>query len=215
MSASLHAKIARRGGVERHAAAVLSEVFAAHPSDGAATGFVLSRLPERGTAPVLWVRDRLTAREAGLPYLLPLSGGVIEVVLSNPRDVLIAVEEGLRCPALAAVVAEIWGDPKALDFTATKRLAIRAEAARIPCWLIRRGATANLSAARDRWRVGSLASAAHPDDPLAPGAPRWQVELFRSRDKRPGAWVIGDDRAMDPVIPLAPTGAAEPLGATG
>ncbi|MDA0339329.1 MAG: hypothetical protein O2910_05755, partial [Proteobacteria bacterium] len=110
-------------------------------------------------------------------------------------DVLWAMEEGLRCKALAAVIGEVWGDAAALDFTATKRLAMRAEAKGINAWLIRRAGTAKLSAARERWRVGALPSAAHLHDAKAPGQPRWQVELFRSRAGKPGTWVARYDRA--------------------
>ena len=119
--------------------------------------------------------------------------------MPRPADVLIAAEEGLRCRSLAAVVAEVWGDPAALNFTATKRLALRAEAAGVPCWLIRHGGTADLSAARDRWRIASLPSAPDPDDARAPGDPRWRLELFRSRSKQPGLWVASHDRAADRV----------------
>ncbi|MEO8531853.1 MAG: hypothetical protein ABI459_11550 [Deltaproteobacteria bacterium] len=174
--------------------AQLSEVFGALATDGAATGFVMAHLFPKARAPVLWVRDFRTGREAGRPYQADLPGGVLFVDLSHPRDVLMAMEDGLRCPGLAGVVGEIWGDPKVLDFTATKRLALRSEGAKIPCWLIRRGAEPSLSAARDRWKLTSLPSAAHPDDPRAPGQPRWLAELFRSRDKRPGTWVVSHDR---------------------
>ena len=168
---------------------VLSEVFAETVGDAAAVGFVLSRLV-RGTGPVLWVQDRLSRRETGRPCLAGM--GACEVLMldvARPLEVLIAVEEGLRCKALSAVVAEIYGNPPALDFTATKRLALRAEASGVPCWLVRHGGAPDLSAARDRWRVGSLPSAPNPDDARAPGDARWRVELFRSRDKQPGLWV--------------------------
>lgn len=117
--------------------------------------------------------------------------------MARSADVLAAAEEGLRCKALSAVVVEIWGDPPALNFTATKRLVLRAEAVGVPCWLIRHGGTADLSAARNRWRISSLPSAPDPDDAKSPGDPRWRVELFRSRDKQPGIWVARYDRASD------------------
>lgn len=163
-------------------------------------GFVLSHIPQN-TGPVLWIQDRLSRKEAGRPSLsgLGLSHPLLMARLSHPRDVLIATEEGLRCAALSAVVAEIWGDPPTLSFTATKRLALRAEASGVPCWLIRRAASPNLSAARDRWRVASLASSPDRDDPVAPGDPRWRVELFRSRDKKTGVWVARYDRTTDRV----------------
>ncbi len=196
----------------------LSEVMAGSGGDAGAIGFVLSNLAA-GPAPVLWIQDRMSRRETGRPYLAGLGVGrsVLMLDLSRPADVLIAAEEGLRCTALSAVVAEIWGDPPALNFTATKRLALRAEAAGVPCWLIRHGGTADLSAARDRWRVGSRPSAPDPDDACAPGDPRWRVELFRSRDKQPGIWVAHHDRAADRVglSAAVPDGAVEDIAGAG
>ena len=185
-------------GKVRRSVVALSEVFAETVADAGAVGFVLSQLA-KGSAPVLWIQDRMSRRETGRPHLPGLGTGrsLLLMKIARPADVLIAAEEGLRSKALSAVVAEIWGDPSALNFTATKRLALRAEAMRVPCWLIRHGGTADLSAARDRWRIGSLPSAPDPDDAKAPGDPRWRVELFRSRDTQPGIWVAHHDRAAD------------------
>ncbi|MGL4238370.1 ImuA family protein [Tabrizicola sp.] len=176
----------------------LAEVFPENGAEAAAAGFVLAQIAQR-TGPVLWIQDRLAARETGRPYLAGLGtcASLMLMQLSRPVDVMIAAEEGLRCAALAAVVAEIRGDHGAVNFTTMKRLALRSEAAGVPCWLIRQGATADLSAARDRWRITTLPSATNPDDTRAPGHPRWQVELFRSRDRRPGAWVAHHERGAD------------------
>ncbi len=176
----------------------LSEAFPETVTDAAAIGFVLARLP-RTTAPILWVQDRLSRKEAGRPYLAGIGTDrpLIMVSLSRAADVLWAMEDGLRCKALGGVIGEVWGDPPALDFTATKRLAMRSEAADVPCWLIRRAASPDLSAARDRWRIASLPSAPHPHDAQAPGLPRWSLDLFRSRRSKPGQWVATYDRAAD------------------
>ncbi|WP_226782773.1 ImuA family protein [Oceaniglobus trochenteri] len=182
----------------------LSEVFSASATDAAAIGFLVARLP-RADAPLFWVQDRFSQQEAGQPYLPGLAGRrIIRADLNRPVDVLWAMEEGLRCTSLAAVIGEVWGNPRALDFTATKRLVMRAERHGVPCWLIRRGAAPDLSSARNRWRVLSLPSQANPDDPGAPGDPRWQVELFRSRHMRPGTWIATHDRAADRVDLTAP-----------
>ena len=174
--------------------ATLSEAFAVTGADAAAAGFVLAHLAQ-ARGPVLWLQDRLTRKEAGAPYLPGLGAArdILMMTLTRPVDVLTAAEDGLRCKALGAVVVEVWGDPSVLDFTVTKRLALRCEAGGVPCWLIRHAASPDLSAARDRWRVTSLASALNRDDPMAPGQPRWQVELFRSRDRQPGSWVASHD----------------------
>lgn len=177
----------------------LSEVFAQTAADAAAMGFVLSTLTQQD-APVLWIQDRLSRQEAGQPYLAGLNGmALMEVKASRAVDVLWAMEEGLACRALAAVVGEIWGNPARLDFTASKRLALRAARYGVSCWLIRRAASPDLSAARNRWRVASLPATSHPHDPKAPGDPRWQLTLFRSRDAPPGTWTATHDRAANRV----------------
>lgn len=193
--------------------ACLSEVFAAGPADAAAAGFVLARLG-RVAGPILWVQDRLSRIEAGRPYLPGLAPGLtlLRVDVGRPSDVLAAMEDGLRCTALGAVIGEIWGSPAAVGFTASKRLALRSEAARLPCWLIRRACAPDLSAARERWRVTALPSAPHPDDPAAPGAPRWRAELFRSRFAPPGEWLAGHDPAEDRPDPAAGLPGTPPAG---
>jgi protein ImuA len=183
----------------------LSEVFASGSRDCAATGFVLAQVA-RTALPVLWVQDRLTRQEAGSPYLPGIRHPILRVDLSRPRDVLIALEEGLRCGALAAVVGEIWGDAPALDFTASRRLALRAEAGGRACWLIRRGTPAGLSAARHRWRLSSLPSPPLPDDPAAPGDPLWLADLFRARAMPPARWVLRYDRAAHRLYPVVEAG---------
>jgi len=110
------------------------------------------------------------------------------------------------CRALGAVIGEVWGDPAVLDFTATKRLAMRSEAASVPCWLVRRAAAENLSAARDRWRIGSRPSATNPHDRQSSGLPRWSLDLFRSRRLKPGAWVAEYDRTSDRLYRAPPSG---------
>ena len=170
--------------------ATFAEVFADRAIDAAATGFILAQLTT-ADKPILWVQDRLSRREAGKPYLagLPAPLKVISVIVSKPADVLWSMEEGLRCTGLSAVLGEIWGDPVCLDFTASKRLALRSEARGLPAWLIRHAATPNLSAARMRWRLSSLPSETTRYDMRSPGHPLWKTELFRARWRPPGEWV--------------------------
>ena len=176
----------------------MSELFAANPRDGGWAGFLLAQLAMLGEAakPLLWVQDRMAILEAGRvhpPGLGAFAAPLIHVEVRDSRDALWAMEEGLRCAGLSAVVGEIWGDPATLDFTATRRLAVAAERHGVAAYLIRLGGHANLSGARRRWRIGSAPSIAHPLDPKAPGAPRWDANLFRARGVTPGQWVVHDE----------------------
>jgi protein ImuA len=170
----------------------LSELFAAHPRDGGWTGFLLAQLET--AKPVLWVQDRMAILESGRIHPPGLrSQELIHVEARDARDALWAMEEGVRCPALSAVIGEIWGDPKALDFTATRRLAVASERSGVPCWLVRLGGTANLSGARMRWRIASAPSLINPFNERAPGTPTWDADLFRARGMPPGRWSIAHE----------------------
>ena len=170
----------------------LAELFAATPRDGGWAGFLLAQVaPAR---PLLWVQERMAILESGRVHPPGLSPpDLIHVEARDSRDALWAMEEGVRCSALSCVIGELWGDPRALDFTATRRLAVAAERSGVPCWLVRLGGTANLSGARMRWRIASAPSLLDPLDSKAPGTPAWDAELFRARAMPPGRWRLAHE----------------------
>jgi protein ImuA len=170
----------------------LSELFAAHPRDGGWAGFLLAQLDSE--KPLLWVQDRMAILESGRvhPPGLPLQN-LIHVEARDARDALWTMEEGVRCGALSWVIGELWGDPKVLDFTATRRLAVASERSGVPCWLVRLGGTPNLSGARMRWRIASAPSFLNLLDERAPGLSSWDAELFRARESPPGRWSIAHE----------------------
>ena len=132
--------------------------------------------------------------ESGRIYPPGLGGAeIIHVEARDARDALWAMEEGVRCSALSAVIGEVYGDPAALDFTATRRLAVASERNRVPCWLVRLGGIANLSGARMRWRIASAPSLLNPLDMRAPGLSAWDAELFRARGFPPGRWTVAHE----------------------
>ena len=170
----------------------LSELFATHPRDGGWAGFLLAQVD--GAKPMLWVQDRMAILESGRvhPPGLP-KRALIHVEARDAKDALWAMEEGLRCAALSCVIGELWGDPKVLDFTATRRLAVASERSGVAAFLIRLGGHANLSGARMRWRIASVPSLLNSLDPRAPGLPAWDVELFRARGLPPGRWNLAHE----------------------
>jgi protein ImuA len=170
----------------------LSELFATRPRDGGWAGFLLAQL-DTGK-PLLWVQERMAIIESGRvhPPGLPTQN-IVHVEARDARDALWAMEEGLRCSALSAVIGEIWGDPRALDFTATRRLAVASERSGVAAFLVRLGGSANLSGARMRWRIASAPSLLNELDPKAPGLPAWDAELFRARGVPPGRWNVAHD----------------------
>ena len=171
---------------------ILSELFATHPRDGGWIGFLLAQLDR--SKPLLWVQERMAILESGRIHPPGLSmRNLIHVEARDARDALWAMEEGLRCAALSAVIGEIWGDPPALDFTATRRLAVASERSGVTAFLIRLGGSANWSGARMRWRIASAPSLINGLDPRAPGASAWDADLFRARGAPPGRWTVTHD----------------------
>lgn len=188
-----------------------SEVFASG-RDGSGAGAALalaldgliSAAPHRTAEisdqrAILWVQDRASLRLTGRPYRpgLPadLRHRIIHVVAEKPEDVLFALEEGVRCRDLACVIGEVTGNPKALGFTASRRLSLAAERHGVPLWLVRLDADRDLSSARMRWDIRAAPSSAPRWNADAPGDPAWHAQLFRSRMHPPGEWILRRDPA--------------------
>ncbi|MBW8785705.1 MAG: hypothetical protein JF593_13890 [Novosphingobium sp.] len=149
------------------------------------------------TRPWLWVQDKEALRRTGRPYRpgLPpaLRDRLIHVAARSPEDALFALEEGLRCRELAFVLGEIAGNPRALSFTAARRLSLAAEKHGVPLWLVRIDAARDLGSARMRWEVHAAPSPRPRWNPQAPGAASWRGELFRTRSHLPGTWLLRED----------------------
>ena len=199
-----------------------AEIFsAAGEASGAALALAFARdarnadaLAEEGDQrPWLWVQDKAALRLSGRPYRpgLPehLRHRLIHVAALTPEDALFALEEGLRCRDLAFVVGEIAGNPRALDFTASRRLSLAAEKHGTALWLVRLDARADLGSARMRWRAAAAPSLPPRWNPQAPGRPAWQAELFRAHTFQPGHWTLRDDGNALTAAPITNPGAPD------
>ncbi len=157
---------------------------------GLALGFALGLGGQQLTSerPAL-VHVQLLAegQELGLPYapgLIRFGVGPRQMVLVRARSMaewLWAIEEAIACRAVAGVMAEVSGAPRALDFTASRRLSLRAEASGTSVYLIRYGAGREASAARLRWHVEPVLSGDVRWDRSAPGLPRFRIDIEKQR----------------------------------
>lgn len=186
-----------------------SEIFAsANEASGAGLALALARdaltsSDEGGAADdtrqVLWVQDRKAIQLGGRPCLAGLPPDwrhrLIHVAAATPEDALFALEEGVRCRDIACVIGEIAGNPRALSFTASRRLSLAAERNGVRLWLVRLDAEPDLSSARMRWRVAAAPSLPPRWNAAAPGTAIWHAELFRARAHAPGKWMLNDDNA--------------------
>ena len=183
------------GGLPR---ACLQEVI---PADGGAAAagfaaFLLSRLAgqagERGRG-VLWAcLGEGDLYPPGLASFGLDPGAMILLSAPSPAELLWAMEEALRSPALAGVVGEV----DRLDLTAGRRLQLAAAAGGGVGLLLLRAdrPAAAVSPAALRWRVG-----AGPDR-------TWHVELLRRRGGRPGAWILEREDETDRLLVVAELG---------
>jgi protein ImuA len=148
----------------------------------------------------LWVQDTGALKRSGRPYRpgLPreLRHRLIHVAARSPADALFAIEEGLRCRELAFVIGEITGNPRALSFTASRRLSLAVEKHGVPLWLVRLDAARDLGSARLRWEARAAASLPSRWNPQAPGMAGWHAELFRARSHPPGQWVLREEGGL-------------------
>ncbi len=135
-------------------------------------------------APVLWCVPGALVGEIGRPYghgLAALGLDPARLVLAvppRPQEALWAAEEGLKSASLALVVL-VAGE---VALTPARRLALAARAHRTPCLLLTRPDGAAAASVLYRWRVTPAASAPHPFEGRAPGAPRLTLALERARN---------------------------------
>ncbi|PKP89656.1 MAG: recA-like protein [Alphaproteobacteria bacterium HGW-Alphaproteobacteria-14] len=184
-----------------------SEIFAsADEASGAGLALALARdaLTSQGEGGaeedarhVLWVQDRKAMQLGGRPCVQGLPPDwhrrLIHVAAATPEDALFALEEGLKCRDFACVIGEIVGNPRALSFTASRRLSLTAERHGVRLWLVRLDAAPDLSSARMRWQVRAAPSSSPRWNPAAPGTATWHAELFRARRHAPGEWMLSDE----------------------
>src|SRR5215207_3249140 len=121
-----------KGGI---ALGAMHEVFAGSGGQAAsATGFALAltRRITQGKRFVLWIRQDFSALESGD---LSMSGfaelgldprHLVVVRAPTAEIVLRTAADGLACNALGAVVAEIWGETRAFDLVASRKLTLAA-----------------------------------------------------------------------------------------
>lgn len=177
------------------------ESAGAADEDGAAVTFLVGILARLAPArPVLWCLQRPDLHAPGLALAGLDAQRLVLLRAPNERDILWAMEEGLRSCALAAVVGEV----EALSTPASRRLQLAAESAGVTGFVLHRNAgEAAASAAVTRWRVAALPSAPTLGEPGI-GRSRWRVELLRCRGGMPAAWdVEACDAAGHVAVPAA------------
>lgn len=183
------------------------EVFAVDAADASsATGFVAMLALLFGGG-VVWLREEGNQQRHGLNVLGLAEIGLdpAKLILGLPPDplaLLCAAADVARCPGVGVAVVEIWRDPRVLDLTATRRLALAAETSGVTVLLLRVAGVPAPSAAQTRWVVQSATSL--PMEANAPGRPAFDIALVRQRGRPAGLdWRVEWDR--DRAVFIDPT----------
>ena len=173
---------------------------AAYPDRVACLGVVLAlcvRLLAQSSGPLLWVQlreaERLHVHAPGFAAFGLDPGRLIKITPKSEKDLLWVVEEALSCSSVCAVAGILWTE-KLYDFTASRRLALRAQTSGVPALMVRPHRSQGLTAAASRWRVASLPSLSQKlarTSRLPVGLPHWKVELLRCRGAAPGTLSVG------------------------
>lgn len=163
--------------------------------DGAAAAAFVAGLLARlaPSRPVLWCLAGDDLHGPGLAACGLVPRRVLRVRARDDRTVLEAMEDGLRVPALAAVVGEVG----ALPLTASRRLQLAAGASGVTAFALRRWRSGTRAAverdapmaAATRWRVAALPSRSLDGEPGI-GRPLWRAELLRCRGGVPAQWIL-------------------------
>lgn len=152
-----------------------------------ASGFIaglLSGLMRKGEVSV-WIRLAGNIFPPALTTFNVSPDHIIFIDLQKQKDILWVFEETLKYSGLAAVVAEM----RDLNFTASRRFQLAVEQSGVTGFIIRHHFhNLNNTACVSRWRITSLPSA--EDDMPGISFPRWNVELLKIRNGKPGAWQI-------------------------
>ena len=164
--------------------------------DGPATGFavaLLTAVMKVAPGPLLWVSRHDDLHAPGCAGLA--ARHVLRARARRDEEVFWALEEGLRCRDLVAVLGEV----ETFERTAARRLQLAAENAGRPCFLLQRRRFAARggaphSPALTRWRVASAPGREDLPRGLV-GLPRWRVELLRCRGAPPRGFLMEWDDA--------------------
>lgn len=164
----------------------------------ASSGFIsglLSVLMRNGGA-CLWISLSGNIYPIALKSFEVEPDRIIFIHLNKDKDVLWVMEEALKCTGLIAVVGEL----SEVDFKQSRRLQLAIEQSGVTGFILRnRSDKMGSTACAARWQIKPLPS--EPIDGLPGlGFPRWQVELLRVRNGKPGNWVVEwSDNGFTPI----------------
>jgi Uncharacterized conserved protein len=167
---------------------------------GAGSGLVLALAAliqkQTGASALLWISDRVSNGETGPPYPVGLAQYGVQVehfLHAAPRtveDALWLAETAAASGALSATILEIRGNPSSFGLSESRRLSLRAKAARRPILLLRQAGEEEASSAVFRFHAAPAPASErvlHTGARLGGsiGFPVFRLTLEKSRNPAP------------------------------
>ena len=154
----------------------------------ASSGFIagiLSALMQNGGV-CLWISASRKVFPMGLKVFGIDPDKIIFVDLQKEKDILWTMEEALKCDGLTAVLGEM----REYSFTASRRFQLAVDQSGVTGFILRlHPRNLSTTASVTRWRITSLPSVLADDMPGV-GFFRWNAELLKVRNGKPGSWPI-------------------------
>jgi protein ImuA len=150
-------------------------------STGFITGILSSLLKQQGAT--VWISSTKMIFPPALKAYGIAPEKMIFIHLKKDKDKLFAIEEALKCDSITAVVGHI----NEISFTESRRFQLAVEQSKVTGFLLRQNPKNVTTSCVTRWRIASLPS---EDEDGLPGLgfPKWDVELLKVRNGKPGRW---------------------------
>ncbi|HEY0434908.1 MAG TPA: Error-prone repair protein ImuA [Chitinophagaceae bacterium] len=157
-------------------------------SAAATTGFIAALLgrmiKDHGVA--VWISRKQSVFPPGLVAYGIDPHRILFMDLPNQNERLWAMEESLKTAGLAVVVGETPG----LNFIESRRFQLAVESSRVTAFVIRPSQKSpERIACLAQWKVTSIPSEFEAGINVI-GFPRWNIELLKARNGKPGKWMI-------------------------
>lgn len=136
---------------------------------------------------IVYLQLDADAQKLGFPYALGFfrfgidPAQLVFARLETIADFLWTMEEAIACQAVAAVIADFAGHHRELDFTVSRRLNLRTDAAGTSAFLLRYGSGREAGASQLRWHLSPAAAVGCGSTRQHPGPPRFAVTLEKGR----------------------------------
>jgi protein ImuA len=167
----------------------IHEFISSCPEDTAASGGFIAGLVQKilgNGGACLWISYTRSIYPPALKLFGVDPDRVIFVDVPLQKDVLWVTEEALKCEGVATVICET----KEFSFTESQRLQLAVEKSRVTGFILRKDVKkVNTTACVTRWQIRPVRSQLRAGMPGV-GHPRWQVELLKVRNGKPGSWIV-------------------------